>query len=118
MSIDMVGHVAAPQTTGAVRETVKAQHTAPVLDTTPPEAFQNLQKVNGEIQRVVDDLMRMSHSLNRRLDFHVNEETNQVIVRIVDSDSGEVIKQVPPDALLRLHARIQEAVGLLFDETI
>ncbi len=88
------------------------------IDTPSPEHFQAMENTHSEIRKVVEDLAKISNSLNKRLDFHVIHDTNQVIVRVINSETNEVIRQLPPEALLRLHARIQEAVGLLFDETI
>lgn len=43
------------------------------------------------------------------------DDKGAVIVRIVDS-SGEVVRQVPPEELVALAKRLDEAIGLLFDK--
>ncbi len=75
-------------------------------------------KLKAEMRQIVDELARMARSFNRRLEFSINEDINQVIVKIVDQDSGEVVKQIPPEDVVRVHARIREAIGLLFDQKI
>lgn len=72
-------------------------------------------KLKEEIRQIVDELSRMARSFNRRLEFSINDETNQVIVKVIDQDSGDVVKQIPPEEVVRVHARIREAIGLLFD---
>ena len=57
-------------------------------------------------------------TLNKRLRYSVNRESGQVIVKVVDRNTDKVIKELPPEALQRLHARMQEAIGLLIDEQI
>jgi flagellar protein FlaG len=52
------------------------------------------------------------------LKFSVNRELGDVVVKVIDTTTDKVIKELPPEALQRLHVRIQEALGLLFDETI
>lgn len=43
------------------------------------------------------------------------DETAGMIVRIVDAQ-GNVIRQVPPDELIALARRLDEAIGMLFDK--
>ena len=46
----------------------------------------------------------------------VEEDLNRVIARIVDSDTGEVIREVPPDELVDLAKRVQALIGAMFDK--
>ena len=46
----------------------------------------------------------------------VDKETGATVVSIVDSETGEVIKKIPPDEILSLKKRIGEMIGLLLDE--
>jgi len=39
-----------------------------------------------------------------------------MMVRVIDSASQEVIKEVPPEAVLEAVARVREIIGLLLDE--
>jgi len=64
------------------------------------------------------DIVTISNIFRRRLKFIVNHNTNQVIVKVVDGDTDKVIKEIPPEALQRLHSRMREAIGLLIDEEI
>jgi len=73
---------------------------------------------NQDLTRAVEELRRVSQVFNRRLSFKYNEDLNQVIVKVIDRETDKVIKELPPDALQRVHMRIKEAIGLLFDETV
>jgi flagellar protein FlaG len=46
----------------------------------------------------------------------VEEDLNRVIARIVDSDTGEVIREVPPDELVDLAKRVQALIGAMYDK--
>lgn len=48
--------------------------------------------------------------------FGIHEETNRVTIKIVDKDSKEVIKELPPEKTLDLIAKAWEIAGLLVDE--
>jgi len=53
---------------------------------------------------------------NRRLDFKVDKDTNRIIVKVIDTKTDKVIKEIPPEQLIELAAKIQEMVGLLVYE--
>ena len=71
-----------------------------------------------QMEITVREMEEFSKVLNHRLKFSVNKELNQVVVKVIDSRTDKVIKVLPPEELQRLHSRIKETIGLLFDETI
>jgi len=85
---------------------------------TSSQNAEHAEKIREDVRRVVDELAKVARSFNRRLEFSINDDTKEVIVKVVDQDSGEVVKQIPAEEIVRLHARIREAIGLLFDEKI
>ena len=48
---------------------------------------------------------------------HVDEATDRIVVQIVNADD-EVIKQLPPEEVLKIAARLQEVTGLIFDQQV
>jgi flagellar protein FlaG len=46
----------------------------------------------------------------------VEADLNRVIARVVDSETGEVIREVPPDELVDLAKRVQALIGAMFDK--
>jgi flagellar protein FlaG len=48
----------------------------------------------------------------------VNEEINQIIIKVIDSETDKVIKEIPAVEIQHLIARIKETIGLLVDEKI
>ena len=71
-----------------------------------------------DVRKPVEELEMLSWAFNRRLKFTINDELDQVVVKVIDSETDKVIKELPPEALQRVHARIREAIGLLLDEEI
>ena len=53
---------------------------------------------------------------SRRLSFSIDKETNRVIVKVVDTETDKVIKEIPPEQVIELAAKIQKMIGLLVDE--
>jgi flagellar protein FlaG len=54
--------------------------------------------------------------LDTRLTFTIDEDTGETVISIINSETGEVIKKIPPDEILSLKKRIGEMIGLLLDE--
>jgi len=48
---------------------------------------------------------------NRNLEFQVDESTQKVVVKIVDSKSGDVVRQIPSEDMLAFIKRMQELEG-------
>ena len=68
------------------------------------------------IKMAVDDANRALQFLNTRLQFSVHEETNQIMVKVIDETNGEIIREIPPEKLLDALAKMWELVGILIDE--
>jgi uncharacterized FlaG/YvyC family protein len=68
------------------------------------------------IDQAVENLRSAGDLFNKRLDFRVDEATNRIVVKVIDTRTDKVIKEIPPEQLLHLAAKIQEMVGLLVDE--
>lgn len=71
-----------------------------------------------DIAVAIQKLTQVSLAFNRRLQFSINDELNQVIVKVIDKETDKVIKEIPPRELQIVHERIKEALGLLLDERI
>ena len=69
-----------------------------------------------KIDEAVENLRSAGDLFNKRLDFRVDEKTNRIVVKVIDTRTDKVIKEIPPEQLLHLAAKIQEMVGLLVDE--
>lgn len=41
-----------------------------------------------------------------------------LVVQVIRKDTGEIIKQIPPEELLKLSQRLQELVGILLKEKV
>jgi len=68
------------------------------------------------IDQAVENLRSAGDLFNKRLDFRIDEATNRIVVKVIDTRTDKVIKEIPPEQLLHLAAKIQEMIGLLVDE--
>ena len=76
---------------------------------------QESQQLSAEqIKKAVEKLNKnMAHS---EAVFGVHEKTNRVTIKIVDRDTRELIKELPPEKTLDMITKVWEIAGLLIDE--
>jgi uncharacterized FlaG/YvyC family protein len=55
-------------------------------------------------------------SANHKVNLRINPETQDIIINIVDSESGEVVRQIPGEGFLELKHRITEFNQKILDE--
>ena len=73
---------------------------------------EELEKVMEEVQKRLDAI-----GGNLTLGLQEYKETNDIIVQVKDRSSNEVVKQFPSEELLKLQAKLDDLLGLLFDES-
>ena len=69
----------------------------------------------SEIVDIVQESMDMIKETNNHLLFSVDEQTGEMVVKVTDKDSGEVIRKIPSQEFLDLAANFEQMVGLMFD---
>jgi flagellar protein FlaG len=102
------------------RESATAQkiknEKAKVIDENAREQLASATKVDAE--KYLHDILKITEIFNRKLKFSIDRELEQVIVKVVDSETDKVIKEIPPEVLQRLYSSMKEAIGLIIDEQI
>ena len=71
-----------------------------------------------QTEKYLKEILNISSIFDRELRFSVNKELNEVIVKVIDSRTDKVIKEIPPEDIVKLHLRMKEVIGLLFDKKI
>ena len=57
-------------------------------------------------------------SLNRKVDYHIEQDSNELVIKIRDKKTGEIIKQIPEEEFLRLTNRISDFNKSILDQTV
>ncbi len=79
------------------------------------EALGNSKTANEEIKKAVDKINEKMISHSEAI-FGIHDKTNRVTIKIVDKETKEVIKELPPEKTLDMLARVWEMAGILVDE--
>lgn len=68
------------------------------------------------IEKAMDKVNETMHFQGRSLKFEIHEKTNDIMVKIIDTETKEVIREIPSEKLLDMFANMLEMAGLLVDE--
>jgi flagellar protein FlaG len=70
-----------------------------------------------QVEQAVRELNASLQARSVGLQFEVDEDTDKVIIRVVDRDSGELIRQIPSEEAVRIAKMLGRAPGLLMDRS-
>ena len=62
-------------------------------------------------------LDQISFSADHKVDYEINQETHEVIIRIMDLETGEIVRQIPGEGFLKLTQRIADFNQKHLEET-
>jgi len=99
-----------------VNESSVSRQAAPRSDASvsEPSAVDDASKVKG----AVSEIEKFLSSTRRNLAFTMDEESGQVVVKVIASDTGELIRQLPSEEALRIAHNLNDVNSLLFDAKV
>ncbi|WP_088228630.1 flagellar protein FlaG [Desulfosporosinus sp. FKB] len=69
-----------------------------------------------EIEKATEKLNRLMGIIEKNMKFAVDDKTHRVMVKIVDSKTGEVLNEIPPKRIFDLLNSFSNMSGLLLDK--
>lgn len=72
----------------------------------------------GNLKEMTESLNKFMQALNADLQFEIHEETQQLMVKLVNVKENKVLKEFPPRDFLDMVAKIREYVGALLDKRV
>jgi len=76
------------------------------------------ERSSGEpdtLRRAVSEINSSIAIYRRHLGVSHHEATNRRIITVYDSDTNEIVRQIPPESVLEAHANMLEMVGIFMD---
>ena len=87
--------------------------------TTPTAASRNevseTELSPEKLEKVVQQLQDFMGEMNRSLQFKVDEDSGRNVIKVIDKESGDLVKQYPSEEVLGIVAKLAEATGVLVD---
>jgi len=82
------------------------------------KSINTLASVAESIEEAVEVLNEALSRKHTSAQIRRDDQLNRFLVTIKDKESGEVVREVPPEALLKFARNLEELKGILFDETL
>ena len=71
-----------------------------------------------QLEQVAQQLQDFVGEMNRGLEFLVDEDSGRDVIKVIDKNSGELVKQYPSEEVLTLVAKLSEMVGSFVDAKV
>lgn len=66
-------------------------------------------------EEILKTIKQITEDGDRSVRFEMDDETNTLVVRVVDKESGDVVRQIPAEEVLGARRALQDLSGLLID---
>ena len=76
----------------------------------------NVEDTRKSIKQAIDNLNQQLKDNGRDLSFQMDETINRPIITVRNLQTGEVVRQIPNEEVVRMAHSIEEGKGLLFNE--
>lgn len=63
-----------------------------------------------ELENVVSQLQDYVQSIQRDMQFHIDDATGRVVVQVIDSNSQEVVRQIPSEEMLAIARHLADSI--------
>ena len=115
--------VAVPEAKEASVQAQAVNSTAVITNVAQQQGTESSANENGSQRQPSERTIKQAISeINRKInhntvaEFGYHDKTNRVTIKIVDKETKEVIREVPPEKTLEMIAKVWELAGILVDE--
>ncbi len=74
------------------------------------------KKDHDDIKAAMERIVNTAKFFNRKIHLELEKDLNIMIVKVIDEETDEVIRQIPPEEVIRLSKHAQDLKGLLIDK--
>jgi len=88
----------------------------------PPRISREQKEADSDLQATMDQVSSQVQEtigmMDFKLNFSIDPDTQTVVAKVINAQTGKTIREIPPPELLALAKSMKEMEGLLFDEKI
>jgi flagellar protein FlaG len=115
MSVKLnLSYPAAKHATPVADKAAEKPQAAPAKVVDVKDARKTAQTEQDKLKMAVQEIEKFVQSVKRNLEFSIDEPSGQVVVKVIASESGEVVRQIPNEEVLKLANSLNDASSLLF----
>ncbi|MCK8665858.1 flagellar protein FlaG [Pseudomonas azerbaijanoccidens] len=71
-----------------------------------------------DLEKAVTDIQEFVQAAQRKLDFSIDDSSGRIVVKVIATETGDVIRQIPSETALKLAQSLSDASSLLFDDKV
>ena len=103
------------QAPSQVKQNTDEQKNTPITTTASNSEVSDTELSSEKLEKVVQQLQDFMGEMNRSLQFKVDEDSGRNVIKVIDKESGDLVKQYPSEEVLGIVAKLAEATGVLVD---
>ncbi len=69
-----------------------------------------------QVEEAVQQIEQFTQTLSQNLKFSIDEETGKTVIKVVDTQTQEVIRQIPSEEAIKIAGALGKIQGLLFND--
>jgi flagellar protein FlaG len=73
---------------------------------------------SAHLQQSLDDINKVMASFSISVQFKVDPDYKELIVKVVDQDTGKLIRQIPTEEVVKMSKAMDNLKGLLFAQSV
>jgi len=75
-------------------------------------------KSDLNMPELVSRVNQFVHSFSTKLSFHYDDQLDKPVIRVIDQDTGEVIRQIPPEEMVKQLRHLYDGTGIILQSKI
>ena len=87
-----------------------------VADQRKIQSINEITEMASEIREAIAAINEAVKKVPTSLDFSVDEASKRFVVQVTDKNTGELIRKLPGDAVLRIARQLESMKGIVFDQ--
>jgi flagellar protein FlaG len=102
----------------APKELSPQQQAAVAAISEKPKLSIDLAAMQKRLDQAIEHLNEQLQNSQTNLGFSIDSETDIVVVKVTNKETGELVRQIPAEAVVRLAGKMEDLKGLLLDENL
>lgn len=108
-----VGRNAGAERSPAASQTVETR--TENVRNNPQDAVQKVPS-SGELQKALEDVAKAVEPMAQNLRFSLDKDSGRTVVKVMDTETNEVIRQIPSEEVLAISQAVDKLKGLLIKQ--
>lgn len=90
----------------------------PQVEENSPEESKRNEYLDKALINTIEEANEKFIVYDRRFEFSVHEKTKEILIKVIDVKTDEVIREIPPEKILDMVAKLCELAGVFVDEKV